>query len=101
MDRLAYLNTLAEAQPTPMRVRSFENKNVIIHRNLANHQGLTTEVWNAWLQKVLLRFSGFEPVIEVDRFGNDPDIRFFRESELQDAIHFILTGSKAPEAAVE
>lgn len=50
---------------------------------------------------MLLRFSGFEPVIEVDRFGKDPDIRFFRESELQDAIHFILTGSKAPEAAVD
>ncbi|WP_203624123.1 MULTISPECIES: hypothetical protein [unclassified Lacticaseibacillus] len=101
MDRFAYLNTLANAQDTPMRVRRFENKNVIIRRNLANHQGLTTEVWNAWLQKMLLRFSGFEPVIEVDRFGKDPDIRFFRESELQDAIHFILTGSKAPEAAVD
>ncbi|MFD1392356.1 hypothetical protein ACFQ3L_01990 [Lacticaseibacillus jixianensis] len=99
MDRLAYLNTLAEAQATPMRVRRFENKNVIIRRNLANHRGLTTEVWNAWLQKMLLPYSGFEPIIEVDRFGDDPDIRFFSETQLPDAIHFILTGSREHQTA--
>lgn len=93
MDQFAYLRELAAAQPTPMRVRIWENKNVVIRRNLANQQGLSTAVWDAWLRQSLRPFGGFEQLIEVDRLGDDPDIRFFSARSLQDAVHYILHGA--------
>ncbi|WP_461224744.1 hypothetical protein [Lacticaseibacillus suihuaensis] len=90
MDHFAYLNDLAAAQHTKLRVRRFENKNVIIRRNLANNNGLTTAVWDAWLRRELRGFGGFEPVIEIDNLGEHQDIRFFSERQLADAVHYIL-----------
>lgn len=97
MDQLNYLDQLAAAQPVPLRVRHFENKNVIIRRNLANQKGLTTAVWDAWLRQSLRPFGGFEAIIEVDRFGDNPDIRFFSVAQVADAVHYILTaGAEKP-----
>ncbi|MCX2455909.1 hypothetical protein [Lacticaseibacillus nasuensis] len=93
MEQYEYLRQLAASQETPMRVRIWENKNVIIRRNLANHKGLTTAVWDAWLRQSLRPFGGFEPLIEVDVFGDTPDIRFFSTRALADAVHFILHGA--------
>ncbi|WP_179396169.1 hypothetical protein [Lacticaseibacillus absianus] len=86
----AYLNELAQQQATPLRVRRFENKNVIIRRNLANDAGLVTAVWDAWLRRELRDFGGFEPVIEIDNLGSRKDIRFFSERQLAEAVHYIL-----------
>lgn len=82
-----------------MRVRSWENKNVLIRRNLNNQQGLVTEVWDAWLRKSLRSFGGFEQIIEVDTLGDDPQIRFFSVNQLPDIVHYILH-SHDPEVAV-
>ncbi|MFD1429161.1 hypothetical protein [Lacticaseibacillus mingshuiensis] len=90
MDRFAYLKDLAAAQTTPLQVRVWENKNVIIHRNLQNKRGLITEVWDAWLHQVLRPFGGFETVIEIDRLDAQADIRFFSENDLAAAIHYLL-----------
>lgn len=90
MEPYAYLQELAAKQTTPMRVRIWENKNIIIRRNLDNNNGLVTQVWDAWLRKVLRPFGGFEPLIEIDVFGAVPDIRFFTEKQLADAVHYLL-----------
>ncbi|WP_125706482.1 hypothetical protein [Lacticaseibacillus daqingensis] len=90
MDHFAYLSELADRQETPLRVRRFENKNVIIRRNLANDQGLITAVWDAWLRRELRSFGGFEPVIEIDNLGAKKDVRFFSERQLAEAVHYIL-----------
>ncbi|WP_390409058.1 hypothetical protein [Lacticaseibacillus jixiensis] len=86
----AYLQELAGQQTTPMRVRVWENKNVVIRRNLDNNNGLVTQIWDAWLRQTLRPFSGFEPLIEIDVFGEHPDIRFFAEKQLADAVHYLL-----------
>jgi hypothetical protein len=90
MEPYGYLQELATQQTTPMRVRVWENKNVIIRRNLDNRNGLVTQVWDAWLRKVLRPFGGFEPLIEIDVFGSAPDIKFFSENQLAQAVHFVL-----------
>lgn len=90
MSPYAYLQELATRQTTPIRVRTWENKNVIIRRNLDRHNGLVTQVWDAWLRQVLRPFGGFEPLIEIDVFGKQPDIRFFAENQLAEAVHFLL-----------
>ncbi|WP_461213995.1 hypothetical protein [Lacticaseibacillus sp. GG6-2] len=90
MEPYAYLQELAAKQTTPIRVRIWENKNIIIRRNLDNNNGLVTQVWDAWLRKVLRPFGGFEPLIEIDVFGPQPDIRFFAENQLAAAVHYLL-----------
>ena len=95
MEHYAYLQDLAANQrDRELRVRIWDNKNVIIRRNLSQHQGLATQVWDAWLRQELRRFNGFEPIIEVDQ-----EIKFFKENELADAVHFILQGEGAVETA--
>lgn len=94
MSQYAYLTELASQQVTPMRVRVWENKNVVIRRNLDNHNGLVTAVWDAWLRKVLRPFGGFEALIEIDVFGEKPDIRFFAENQLAEAVHYLLQVDK-------
>ncbi|MCI1987003.1 MAG: hypothetical protein LKJ69_12065 [Lactobacillus sp.] len=90
MSPYTYLQELATRQTTPIRVRTWENKNVIIRRNQDQQNGLVTQVWDAWLRRVLRPFGGFEPLIEIDVFGERPDIRFFAENQLADAVHFLL-----------
>lgn len=90
VDRYSYLQELATAQATPTRVRIWENKNVLIHRNLSQDRGLTTQVWDAWLRQALRPFGGFEEIIEIDTGGDKPDIKFFSMTQLADAVHYIL-----------
>ena len=100
MEHYAYLQDLAANQrDRELRVRIWDNKNVIIRRNLSQHQGLATQVWDAWLRQELRRFNGFEPIIEVDDFSGHQEIKFFKENELADADHFILQGEGAVETA--
>ncbi len=69
MEHYAYLQDLAADQnDRQLRVRIWDNKNIIIRRNLGQQQGLATQVWDAWLRQELRRFNGFEPIIEIDDF---------------------------------
>lgn len=100
MEHYAYLQDLAANQrDRELRVRIWDNKNVIIRRNLSQHHGLATQVWDAWLRQELRRFNGFEPIIEVDDFSGHQEIKFFKENELADVVHFILQGEGAVETA--
>ena len=100
MEHYASLQDLAASQrDRELRVRIWDNKNIIIRRNLSQHQGLATQVWDAWLRQELRRFNGFEPIIEVDDFSGHQEIKFFKENELADAVHFILQGEGAVETA--
>lgn len=82
MEHYAYLQDLAASQrDRELRVRIWDNKNVIIRRNLSQHHGLATQVWDAWLRQELRRFNGFEPIIEVDDFSGHQEIKFFKENE--------------------
>lgn len=57
MEHYAYLQDLAASQrDRELRVRIWDNKNIIIRRNLSQHQGLATQVWDAWLRQELRRF---------------------------------------------
>lgn len=45
MEHYAYLQDLAASQrDRELRVRIWDNKNIIIRRNLSQHQGLATQV---------------------------------------------------------
>ncbi|KRM71747.1 hypothetical protein [Lacticaseibacillus brantae] len=86
-----YLNELAASQPNrQMKVRVWDNKQLILRKNLNQNRGLVTQVWDAWLRQELRRFSGFEPVIEVDEHGDRPMVKFYTQKEVADAVHFIL-----------
>jgi len=86
-----YLNELAANQPNrQLSVRVWDNKQIILRKNLNQDRGLMTQVWDAWLRQELRGFSGFEPIIEVDERGERPMVKFFSEKQVAAAVHFIL-----------